>query len=355
MCIFNPAEPHVETRNALFKQITGIPMGTSAAPTIANLTLFMAELKYVKMQASNIRHVGDKQWKLLRQLSFCNRYIDDLLNLCMDKTTFSGITLDIYSAIGLEITDETGDNPHQLDYLDMTIWYSKKKKRMVSKLYDKRTLLRKKGLILNTFSHVKSCLSTECKYELVIRQCARFMIACSEPKYFLQAAVGLRATFIDKKYNIKKVDKRLTRCMHMHRQQLRFKPNATQLKHEHEMQRKEQFISSIKSTYKKVWLDSNKSNQSNQSNQPNQPNHPIIGRRYMGNTTNHFLVQTNKNDQAWQQQPTAIRHTRNGLMYLVQRHNGTSRMGQFCQRTTATLSRIVTIKSSHHRSKSTTH
>ena len=77
-------------------------MGTSAAPMIANLALFMVELKYVKMQASNIRHVGDEQWKLLRQLSFCNRYIDALLNLCMDKTTFSGITLEIYSAIGLE-------------------------------------------------------------------------------------------------------------------------------------------------------------------------------------------------------------------------------------------------------------
>ena len=233
---------YVETGNAISKPTTGTAMGTSAAPMIANLAFLMAELKYVKMQASDIRHVGDEQWKLLRQLSFCNRYIDDLLNLCMDKTTFI-VTLAMYSTTGLEIMDETGDNPHLLDYLDMTIWYSKKKKRMVSKMYDKRTLLQKKGLILNKFYHVESCLSTECS------QCARFVIACSEPKYFLQAAVDLRATFVDKKYNIKKVDKRLARFMHKHRQQLRFEPNATQLKHEHKLQRKEQFISSIKSTY----------------------------------------------------------------------------------------------------------
>ena len=96
---------------ATFKQITGIPMGASAAPMIANLTLFMAEYKYIKMLSSNIQHVGlntdagFKQWTLLRQLSYCNRFIDDLLNMCVDRETFNDIALEIYSAIGLRITD----------------------------------------------------------------------------------------------------------------------------------------------------------------------------------------------------------------------------------------------------------
>ena len=52
-------------------------MGTNAAPMIANLALFMSEFHYIKMIANNIKHVGDKQWTLLRQLSYCNRFIDD--------------------------------------------------------------------------------------------------------------------------------------------------------------------------------------------------------------------------------------------------------------------------------------
>ena len=67
----------ITTGGVLFKQITGIPMGTNAAPMIANLALFMSEFHYIKMIANNIKHVGDKQWTLLRQLSYCNRFIDD--------------------------------------------------------------------------------------------------------------------------------------------------------------------------------------------------------------------------------------------------------------------------------------
>ena len=195
----------VVTGGATFKQITGIPMGASAAPMIANLTLFMAEYKYIKMLSSNIQHVGlntdagSKQWTLLRQLSYCNRFIDDLLNMCVDRETFNGIVLEIYSAIGLKITDEIGDNPHKVNYLDMTIWHSGTQNKMVSKLFDKRIGLAKKGLILNKFPHIDSCLPQQCKYGIVTSQCHRYMITCSEPKYFLQAAIQLRETFMDKK------------------------------------------------------------------------------------------------------------------------------------------------------------
>ena len=293
-------------------------MGTSAAPMIANLTLFMAELKYVKMVAGNIRHVGDGQWQLLRQLSFCNRYIDDLLNLCVDRTTFNGITLEIYSAIGLEITDETGDNPRRLDYLDMTIWYSRQQKRMVSKLYDKRTLLQKKGLVINKFPHATSCLSKECKYGVVTSQCARFMTACSEPKHFLAAAVELRATCVNKNYDVKLVDKHLEKFLCKHRQQLRFHPNAVKLKHEYEIQHKERFNASIKNRYTITEHATN-----------NNSIQPIIGRRCMGNKTNYFLVQTDQDTQTWQQQPMAIQHTTGGLNYLVQGQNNSQEWASF--------------------------
>ena len=97
----------VTAGGTLFRQIKGVPMAASAAPMIANLTLFMAEYKYIRMIAGMIRDVGERQWQVLRQLSYYNRFIDDLLNLCMDREEFNGIALDIYSTIGLKITDET--------------------------------------------------------------------------------------------------------------------------------------------------------------------------------------------------------------------------------------------------------
>lgn len=166
---------------ALFRQIKGVPMAASAAPMIANLTLFMAEYKYIRMIAGMIRDVGERQWQVLRQLSYYNRFIDDLLNLCMDREEFNGIALDIYSTIGLKITNETGDNPHKVNYLDMTIWHSDPKDKMVCKLYDKRAGLATKGLVLNKFPHVDSCLPEASKYGIVTSRCHRYMVTCSEP------------------------------------------------------------------------------------------------------------------------------------------------------------------------------
>ena len=98
----------------------------------------------------------------------------------------------IYLKIGLKITDETGEDPHTIDYLDTTIWYNGEIKMMVSKLFDKRVGLVKKGLMMNRFPQVDSCLSAQCKYGIVTSQCDRFMKACSLPKYFLRVAVDLR-------------------------------------------------------------------------------------------------------------------------------------------------------------------
>ena len=202
---------------ALFQQIKGIPMGASAAPMIANLILFIAEYKYIKTIVGLIKHVGDKQWQVPR-------------NLCMDREEFDGI---IYSAIGLEFTDETGDNPHKVNYLDMTIWHSTAESKMVCKLYDTRVGLAEKGLVLNKFPQVDLCLPEQSKYGIVTSQCHRYMVTCSEPKHFLQAAVHLRDTFVPKRYCEAKLDKKFTRFLQQHRILLRLRPDAVKKRHQH--------------------------------------------------------------------------------------------------------------------------
>ena len=300
----------ITTGGVLFKQITGIPMGTNAAPMIANLALFMSEFRYIKVIASNITHVGDRQWTLLRQLSYCNRFIDDLLNLCVEPSLFDGITKEIYSRIGLIITNETGDNPHRVDYLDMTIWYDKHNNSMVSKLFDKRVELAAKGLILNKFPHVDSCLSAQCKYGIVTSQCHRFMIACSLPKHFLRAAVDLREAFTAKNYKAAPLDKLFKRFLQQRRTQLRLKPDAVRTKHLHE-----------KSTYKEPKATTTTATDATAARTPVATVtglfQPILGKRKMGNTW-YYLEQGLPGDpNTWHATPKATRQTNNQPEYLV--------------------------------------
>ena len=315
---------YVEVGGALFQQVVGIPMGTNSAPMIANLSLFMAEFNYIKGIANNIRHVGDKQWVLLRQLSYCNRFIDDLLNLCVERDGqhgFNGIALKIYSKIGLKITDETGSNPHQIDYLDMTIWYDKEQKMMVSKLFDKRVGLAKKGLQMNRFPHVDSCLSAQCKYGIVTSQCHRFMKACSLPKHFLRAAVDLRETFIAKGYQAKPLDKLFKRFIQQHRQQLRFMPDAVKMKHQHESNQ----LNMRREHKHKTVSNSNTTTRTNTSTvvvTTTDEIEPILGRRKMGSTW-YYLVQGGRQN-TWQAAPEASRQTDTKQMeYLACRSNKT--------------------------------
>ena len=88
--------------------------------------------------------------------------------------------------------------------------------------------------MLNKFPHIESCLPQQCKYGIVTSQCHRYMITCSEPKYFLQAAVKLRETFMDKNYCERKIDKKFRRFLSAHRSQLRLKPDAIKIMHQHQ-------------------------------------------------------------------------------------------------------------------------
>jgi hypothetical protein len=223
---------YVEVGGELFQQTIGIPMGTNSAPMIANIVCFMQEFRYMRMLASNVEHVGDPQWVLLRQLSLNTRFIDDLLNLCVPGNVMRGIVLEIYSSSGLIITSEGAGN--RVDYLDMTIWHSKRCNKMMSKVYDKRIALQAKGLQCNKFPHKDSCLSRQCKYGIVTSQCSRFLEAAPEPKQFAKAAVLLYKTFREKGYKMHLVDRYFCKFLRKHRARLHFKPTAIKTMVQHE-------------------------------------------------------------------------------------------------------------------------
>ena len=66
----------------LYRQIVGIPMGTSCAPLIADLFLFCYERNYMASFSYN------KETEIIQAFNTTSRYLDDLLHI--DSPYFEG-------------------------------------------------------------------------------------------------------------------------------------------------------------------------------------------------------------------------------------------------------------------------
>ena len=215
----------VKVGDQVQRQVIGLPMGTSCSPFMANLVLFMFELEYCTEKVSKFRLwrnaegelIGiseTKELELLHKLAHCTRYIDDLWNPLVGKATFQKIAREIYPEwlqLGLEHEGET------VNYLDMTIWHTKGNNlRWHSKLYDKKMGLITKGLKLNKFPDPSSKLSTRCKYGVITSQLHRYKVANTRRQDFISAAVGLYTAYVDKGYQVRKIDHYFERFIRSH-------------------------------------------------------------------------------------------------------------------------------------------
>ena len=67
----------------LYRQIVGIPIGTSCAPLVADLFLFCYERDFI-LSLSDV-----KQAEIIKAFNLTTRYLDDLLNI--DNPYFKGM------------------------------------------------------------------------------------------------------------------------------------------------------------------------------------------------------------------------------------------------------------------------
>ena len=94
----------------LFRQVTGIPMGTNCAPLLADLFLYSYEKEFLdKMIRSGHR-------RLARSFNLCYRYTDDLIVFSNKK--FLDYLKEIYPS---QLTvEKASKSDHLADYLDLT-------------------------------------------------------------------------------------------------------------------------------------------------------------------------------------------------------------------------------------------
>merc|ERR1711959_811047 len=157
---------------------------------------FMYELEYFSKAIPSAAQKKDaamkaKRIQLMRELSMCTRYIDDIWNPLVEP-----------ERLPVGEPESMGEKVH---YLDMTIWHDDT--QWQSKLYDKKEELVIKGLKINKFPHIKSKITTRRKYGCITSQLHRYSQVCTKPKFFVEAATHLYEAFIKKGYQKQKVDK----------------------------------------------------------------------------------------------------------------------------------------------------
>ena len=149
--------------SSTFRQKIGIPMGTDAAPYLANLFLYSYEFSFLEKHNNNP--------VICRKLSRCFRYIDDLLYVG-DPNYFSSVASEIYPP---ELTLNRENNfSDRATFLDLDINISNG--RFVTKLYDKRSDF---SFSIVNFPSKSSNIPTTIIHGVIISQVLRFCRACT--------------------------------------------------------------------------------------------------------------------------------------------------------------------------------
>ena len=138
----------VQFRRCLFRQMIVIPMGTSCAPLLADLFLYLYENEFL----DNMIRSGHR--KLARSFTLCYRYIDDLIVLTVEKANKSD---------------------HLTDYLDLTFIIDSRGK-LSTRLYDKRDDF---DFQIVNFLFLPSNIPSGPSYGVYISQLIRYARCCS--------------------------------------------------------------------------------------------------------------------------------------------------------------------------------
>ena len=189
--------------NNVYKQAIGIPMGTTCAPYIANLTLFSYEFKFIsnklKSQNSNI----------CRDLSMTFRYIDDI-TVVNDNHNFDNAHKTIYPA-SLTL-NKVNTMEHKADVLDITAVISNR--TFVLSLFDKR---REFPFKCNVFPPYSSSLSLACLRNVLRNERTRISRICSEIAGFSLNRIRLEEKVAERGYPAKFIKPLIRKFIHRNR------------------------------------------------------------------------------------------------------------------------------------------
>ena len=177
----------VEYLGELYRQIIGIPMGTSCAPYLANIFLHVYEYEYLKYLAEN------GQLEVARKLQNLFRYQDDCLAL-NDSDEFSDHFILIYpSELNLK---STNISVAKCTFLDLTI--SVFRGKFLYKSYDKRNDFKFEVV---KFPHLHGKIPRKPSYGVFTSQVLRFCEVNDTIKNFKNDVQNMVKVFVKQGFN----------------------------------------------------------------------------------------------------------------------------------------------------------
>ena len=184
------ANTFIQIGNIVIRQKKGIPMGTNAAPQIADLYLLAQEIKFIK---NNMRI----NYSNCFNLRYTYRYLDDI-TIINDNETFVKEIENIYDT-ALTLV-KVNQNHLNADVLDISITI--KDRQFISSLYDKRNDFNFK---VNRLPASDSNISTQTMYNVFLSQLIRFGRICSTKELFIINCQNLIKFLREKNYSTRRL------------------------------------------------------------------------------------------------------------------------------------------------------
>ena len=196
---------YVRLGETVFKQEVGIPIGTNCAVWLANWYLFTYELDFVE------RLIRLNKLHTLEKFKYTARYIDDVFSggnplfqeyAVLEKKQIDNENVGIYPAF-LTLNRESGPG-HMVHFLDVSLFYSGRSKRIETSIYSKRADPKFQKLRFIKYTHITSKIVSRSKYNTITSQFYRFVRNCSARRFFVYWMALLLRDLIERGYKPKK-------------------------------------------------------------------------------------------------------------------------------------------------------
>ena len=187
----------------LYRQIVGIPMGTSCAPLVADLFLFCYERDFMKDLSS------DNQADVIKAFNSTSRYLDDLLNI--DNPYFEGMVNQIYPS-ELQL-NKANTSDTEAPFLDFHLSISNG--FVSSKIYDKRDDF-DFDIVTCNFPFLDRDVPRRPSYGVYISNLIRFARVCSHVDDFNTRNKCLTAKLLKQGYRYHKLRKAFSKFYRRH-------------------------------------------------------------------------------------------------------------------------------------------
>lgn len=245
--------------DTVFRQLLGIPMGTNAAPFIANYYLLAYELQFcLRLQKASMkrlpvpgataqrqhikRHLhepnlvnwarrditgGDIARALLAEFRLTKQFLDDLLsinNRILDKMLYTSQTYLGFPGIYPDALNLTtaGEGQTQVPYMDILFVREEHgdKVNLVTLLYDKRRRPDLAALGLIKFPSISSALSRQCKGNILTSQFHRYVGIITDRHNLLYELAQRMMELHLKGYDMNTAISKLAKLVHQRRDML---------------------------------------------------------------------------------------------------------------------------------------